>query len=308
MNCHNIIFTKPLGLSSNLANLLILNDYCIKNNFNLIFFIAENHLEILKKLDTIAQFIVVDGAYQQLILKGNYLKLGPLIFAIKLKSLIKNHFLKELDLSDTYFYDADWIQSERRPARKFIKNIPLDKTNILVYNTYDSVELLNISPIKIAIGDDPNILFNETDDNILSFNLIDIHKDKKITCAFWDYIIENKLKQYPTARLFFVSGNYETLQRFTVKYGAINKLDKLSYETRPRSCRTNYSKTIGSPNNIYYDMLNCSFTNFQSFDSVLYEFPEVRNIFSTAELVQTTLPPMFDVLINYFKNNNTIIR
>lgn len=308
MNCHNIIFTKPLGLSLNLVNLLILNDYCIKNNFNLIFFIPNNHLEIVKKLDTVAQFIVVDDDYQRFVYKTNYLKLGPSVFSVKLKCLIKKHFLPDLNLSDTLFYDADWTQEKQRHARKFIQNIPLHKTNILIYNTYDSVELCNISPIKIVIDSDPNILFNKIDDNILSFNLLDIHENSKTVYAFWDYIIENKLRQHPTASLFFVSGNHETLLYFTKKYNGINKLDKLSYEIRPRYCRTNYSKTIGTPDNIYYDIINCSFTNFQSFGKLLNEFAEVKNIFNTVALINENgrmTEPMFDVLVNHLKYNIT---
>jgi len=308
MNYHNIIFTKPLGLSLNLTNLLILNDYCIKNNFGLIFFIPENHLGIVKKLNTIARFIVVDKDYQRFIDKSNYLKLGPSVFSIKLKCLIKKQFLPDLNLSDTYFYSIDTVKSKHRDDQKFIRNIELDKTNVLIYNTYSSTELHDILPVKIDVDDDPNILFNKVDDNTLSFNLIDIHENKRFVYAFWDYIIKNKLKQHPAARLFFVSGNRETLEHFTVKYNGINKLDNLSYETRPRYCRTNYSATIGSPNDTYYDILNCGFTNFQSFDSLLNQFPEAVNVFSSVKLIQPGVmqQPSFDVLVNYFKRNNAI--
>jgi hypothetical protein len=309
MSYHNIIFTKPLGLSLNLANLLILNDYCVKNNFSLTFFIPETHLEILKKFDTIAQFIVIDDNYRQFILKENYLELGPIIFSAKLKCLIKKQFLLDLNLSDTHFYDADWTQADRRHARNFIENIPLHKPNVLVYNTYSSIELYNISPVKLVIDSNPNVLFDKINDNILSFNLISIHENKQLAYAFWDYMIENKLRQYPVSRLFFVSVNHEILQHFTTKYNSINKLENLTYESRPRYCRTNYSKTIGSSNNTYYDMINCSFTNFQSFDNLVDEFPEVRNIFNTIKLLRpgTMQGPTFDTLVNYFKYNSSII-
>ena len=308
MSYHNIIFTKPLGLSLNLVNLLILNDYCSKNSFDLTFCVPQSHLQVLEKFDTRARFIVIDDNYRQSILKEKYLELGPTLFSIKLKTLIKKQFLPDLNLSDTHFYDADWTQTDRRHSRRSIKNIPLNKSNVLVYNTYGSEELYNISPVKPILDNVNKILFDEIDNSILSFNLIDIHENKQQVYKFWDFIIENKLKSHPSSRLFFVSGNYETLKHFTLKYNSINKLENLTYENRPRYCRTNYSKTIGSPLDTYYDIVNCSFTNFHSINSLLEEFPEVTNIFNDIELLKPgairELP--FEVLINYFKYNYTL--
>ena len=309
MSYHNIIYAKPHGLNLNLANLLILNDYCSKNSFDLTFCVPQSQLEILKKFNTRARFIVIDDEYLQFTLKSNYLKLGPSLFAIIFKIIIKQNFLPDLDLSDTYFYDADWTQADRRHSRRSIHNMPLHKKNVLLYTTYNSSKLYDISPpIKIVLDNSDKVLFNTIDDSVLSFNLISIDENKQLAYAFWDFMIENKLKQYPSAKLFFVSGNYETLKHFTLKYNSINKLENLTYENRKRYCRTNYSKTVGSPSDTYCDIINCVFTNFYSFDKLVEEFPEVRNIFNTVKLLRpgTMQGPTFDTLVNYFKYSNSI--
>ena len=71
---------------------------------------------------------------------------------------------------------------------------------------------------------------------------------------------------------------------------------------------------VGDPVKIFSDLLkeypiNCVFTNFHSFDRLVEEFPEVRNIFNTVKLLRpgTMQGPTFDTLVNYFKYDDSLL-
>lgn len=294
MNCHNIIFCKPTGLNSNLVNLLICNDYCIKNNCNLIFFIKEKQLETAKRLNTVAQFIVVDQEYLDFCCGFNYRNLSYLEFSLRLKSLIKKYYVEDLSFKDTYFHSG---------YNQNLDSISSQYANILLYKIYKT-ELKNISKNVLQLEDSHKIKFKKLDPNILSFNLVNTGGDQKRVYDFWDYVIDKKFKKCPRSQLFFVCGDKVMLERFTKKYSSINSINDKEYEVK-------YSNTFdtiihrGAEDDIFYDMINCSFTNFQSLHSLRHEFPEIANIFKDVSFVNRT--EHFDFLVEYFKDNIKIL-
>jgi hypothetical protein len=290
MSCRNIIFCKPTGLNSNLVNLLILNDYCIKNHLKLIFFIKKNHLKIVKQFNTIAKFIIVDDEYVNFSCGFNYRKLGYICFSTKLKLYIKKYFLVNLDINDTYFCDG---------YNKTIENIPLCKTNILLYKIYKN-ELINITKRKIKVKNNLNLICNSDNKNILSLNLVNMGGNQKLVYNFWDCIIKENIKKYSDPCLFFVSGDYKMLKYFTLKYSSINNINDKSYES-VYSSTVNSVISKGSSNDIFYDIINCSFTNFKSLHVLRNEFPEIFIKFKEVNFINRT--EHFDFLVEHFSGN-----
>lgn len=294
MNYRNIIFCKPTGLNANLVNLLICNDYCIKNNCNLIFFIHENQLEVAKRLDTIAKFIVVDQQYLEFCCGFNYRKLTHLEFSLRLKSLIKKYYVENLSFKNTHFHSG---------YNQNLNSIASQYTNILLYKIYKN-ELKNISRNALCLKDNHKIKFKKYDSSVLSFNLVNTGGDQKRVYDFWDFIINKKIRHSPQSKLFFVSGNRQMLKYFSNKYSGLNSIDDKLYETVfSRTFSSNINK--GCPNDIFYDIINCSFTNFQSLHSLRHEFPEITSIFKDVNFINRT--EHFDFLVEYFIDNIKIL-
>ena len=295
----SIIYCKPVGLSMNLLNLLVCDDYCKKNNYNLIFFIKDNQLEFAKKLNTSAQLIPIDSDYCNFLAEENYKKYSQLEYSIKLKILIKTKYINDLNISNCNFY-AD--------LPSFEKNcIPIKQWSLLrkIPTRY---RLLNISNKTIAIQKHPNIIFDKYEKNVLSFNLHNVNdcNHQQQVYELWDYIIKNKIKKYPKHSLFFVSGNVKMLKHFNSKYNGINNMKIIhEYETKYAACSRQFI-TRGAPLNIFYDIINCSFTNFQSLHNLRIEFPELNSLFSNVNFISSNLIIDFDIAVNYFKNNITI--
>jgi hypothetical protein len=294
MSCRNIIFCKPTGLNSNLVNLLVCNDYCVKNNYNLIFFIKEKQLEIAKQCNTIAQFIVVNPEYLDFSCGFNYRKLSLLEFSLRLKSLIKKYYIETLSFKDTYFHSG---------YNQNLDDISSQYHNILLYKIYKS-ELKNISKTQLRLKDNSKIKFKKYYSNILSFNLVNTGGDQKRVYDFWDYVINKKIMKHPRSQLFFVCGDKIMLERFTKKYLSINSINDKEYEIK-------YSSTFdsiihrGAENDIFYDIVNCSFTNFQSLHDLRDEFSEITSTFKDVSFINRT--EHFDFLVEYFTDNVKIL-
>jgi hypothetical protein len=277
---------------------LVCDDYCKKNNYNLIYFIKDSQLEFAEKLNTGARLIPVDSDYCNFLAGPNYIKYSQMEYSTKLKILIKTKYINDLNISNCNFY-TDLLSLKKNC-------IPIKQWNLL--RKINTNEFFNIPNKTISIEKHPNIIFNKYEKNILSFNLRNVNdcNHQQPVYELWDYIIKNKIKKYPKHSLFFVSGDAKMLKHFNSKYNGINNIEIIhEYETKYAASLGQFI-TRGASLNIFYDIINCSFTDFQSLHDLRIEFPELNLLFSNVNFISSNLISPFDIAVNYFKNNITI--